>query len=496
MEATQCSALGWAILLEMPSKLRCAASLALALSACSNTDSVRPPNLLLISIDSLRYDHVGCYGYPAPTTPTLDRLAREGVRFQNAVSTTSWTLPSHAAMFTGLYDSTHGLVDNGLRLDPRHRTLAEELARAGYHTAGFFGGPYLHPLFGLGDGFEVYESCMEDADEQLDPQTFAAQSRRVHNASHADITSPRTLERVLKWSASAPVDKPFFLFVHLWDVHYDYHAPAEYVELFDQGYSGALTGVDFVGNAAIKPGMDPRDFKRLMALYDAEIRFTDDHIGRMLDGLKAAGRLDNTLVIVTADHGEEFLEHGKKGHQRTLFEEVVRVPMIAHWPGQISANGVAHTQVRLIDLMPTFLAVAGVRDVPLMSGRDLRPLLAGRALEERPALLELHADGRQFAALRTNELKVLSQGKTPRGDSLPDYAFDLARDPREQQPLDLNADARATKGFAALREVRKYVVELRERIGASAEAVDLDEQMQRRLRELGYLGADASDEQR
>lgn len=480
----------------MSSKLRCAASLALALCACSGAESVRPPSLVLISIDSLRYDHVGCYGYSAPTSPTLDRLAREGLRFQNAVSTTSWTLPSHAALFTGLYDSTHGLVDNGLRLDPRHRTLAEELARSGYHTAGFFGGPYLHPLFGLSDGFEVYESCMAESTAPLDATAFTAQTQRVHGASHDDITSPRTLEKVLAWSASAPRDKPFFLFVHLWDVHYDYRAPAEYVELFDQGYSGVVTGEDFVRNPAIKPGMDARDFKRLMALYDAEIRFTDDHIGRMLEGLKAAGRLDNTLVIVTADHGEEFLDHGRKGHQRSLFEEVVRVPMIAHWPGQIAAGSVVDTQVRLIDLMPTLLAVAGARDVPLMSGRDLRPLLAGRKLEERPALLELHADGKQFAALRTNDFKVLSQGKTPRGDALPDYAFDLASDPREQRPLDLKLDGRATKGFAALREVRKHVIELRERIGASAESVDLDEQMQRRLRELGYLGADEADEQR
>lgn len=496
MEAAKCSALAWAILLAMSSKLRCAAGLALALCACSGADAKRPPNLVLISIDSLRYDHVGCYGYPAPTSPTLDRLAREGVRFQNALSTTSWTLPSHAAMFTGLYDSTHGLVDNGLRLDPRHRTLAEELARSGYHTAGFFGGPYLHPVFGLGDGFEVYENCMASADEALDAEAFASQSRRVHGESHADITSPRTLAKVLAWSEKAPKDKPYFLFVHLWDVHYDYRAPQEYVERFDPGYTGAVTGADFVRNPAIKPGMDPRDFKHLMALYDAEIRFTDEHLGRMLAGLEAAGRLENTLVIVTADHGEEFLDHGKKGHQHSLFEEVVRVPLIAHWPGQISAGGVVETQVRLIDLMPTFLAVAGVRDTPLMSGRDLRPLLAGRALEERPALLELHADGRQFAALRTNQFKVLSQGKTPRGDELPDFAFDLTRDPREQQPLDVKLDPRATKGLAALREVRTHVTELKEHIGANAQAVDLDEAMLRRLRDLGYLGGADGDDKR
>ncbi len=476
----------------MPFTLRRAAwcaGLALA-CACSGRDERSAPNLVLISIDSLRPDHLGCYGYPAPTSPTLDALAREGLRFDNAVSTTSWTLPSHAAMFTGLYDSAHGLVDNGLRLDPAHRTLAEELARAGYHTAGFFGGPYLHPTFGLNDGFEVWENCMANADEALDANVFATQSRRLHGASHADITSPRTLERVQSWIRSAPSDKPYFLFVHLWDVHYDYRAPQEYVEQFDPGYDGPLTGEDFVRNPAVAPGMAPRDFKHLMALYDAEIRFTDEHIGKMLEALKTAGKLENTLVLVTADHGEEFLDHGRKGHQHSLFEEVVRVPMIAHWPGQIAAGGVASTQVRLVDLMPTFLSAAGVRNPPPSSGRDLRPLLAGQTLEERPALLELFADGRQFAALRTNTFKVHSLAWPARGDAPREFAFDLARDPREQQPLDLTSDARALKGLPALRVMRSQVLELKGRIGAGAQAIDLDAEMQRKLHELGYLGAD------
>jgi len=458
--------------------------------ACNGGDERAAPNLLLISIDSLRSDHVGCYGYPAPTSPTLDRLAREGLRFANAVSTTSWTLPAHAALFTGLYDSTHGLVDNGLRLDPAHRTLAEELARTGYHTAGFFGGPYLHPTFGLNDGFEVWENCMANADEALDAATFATQSRRVHGASHEDITSPRTLEKVLAWSRSAPTDRPYFLFVHLWDVHYDYRAPKEYVELFDPGYEGALTGDDFVRNPAVAPGMAPRDFAHLMALYDAEIRFTDEHIGRMLAALEAAGRLENTLVVVTSDHGEEFLDHGRKGHQHALFEELVRVPLIAHWPGQIAPGRVVNTQVRLIDLMPTFLALAGVRDGPPSSGRDLRPALAGRELEERPALLELFADGRQFAALRTNAFKAHSLGWPARGDAPREFAFDLAVDPNEQQPLDVKSDARALKGLSALRVMRSEVLELKSRIGTGAQAIDLDAEMQRKLRELGYLGSD------
>ena len=125
------------------------------------------PDIILISIDSLRPDHLGCYGYGRPTSPTIDALAQEGVRCASAVSTTSWTLPAHAALFTGLYDSAHGAVDNGTKLVDSHVTLAEVLQDAGYQTAGFYGGPYLHPMFGLGQGFETYESCMSEIHSEI-----------------------------------------------------------------------------------------------------------------------------------------------------------------------------------------------------------------------------------------------------------------------------------------------------------------------------------------
>ncbi len=478
----------------MPSKSHLARTLALValVGACAEPERARPPNILFVSIDSLRYDHVGCYGYPFPTSPTIDRLAREGVRFQNALSSTSWTLPAHAAMFTGLSDSTHGLVDNGLRLDPKHRTLAEELSKAGYRTAGFYGGPYLHPVFGLGDGFDVYESCMTQVPDGLSDEQMRMESRRPDGKTHDDVTSPRTLEKVAKWAADAPRDKPYFLFVHLWDVHYDFIAPPEYVALFDPDYAGTLDGVNFMQNTSIRPKMDARDFRHLMALYDAEIRYTDDHLGRMLEALKERGLLENTVVVVTADHGEEFLDHGRKGHQHSLFEELVRVPLVVHWPGQIQAGATVDTQVRSIDLMPTLLAITGVRDVPAMAGRDLRPLLAGQTLPERPALMELHADGRQYAALRTNDYKTISWGLKPTGEPLPELSFDLSADPREQRPIYPKDSPRCVAGLAALKELRTHAVELRARIGTSAKSIDIDAEMAKRLGELGYLDTDPS----
>ncbi|MGH8311469.1 MAG: sulfatase, partial [Steroidobacteraceae bacterium] len=283
------------------------------------------PDIVLVSIDSLRADHLGAYGYARPTSPGLDRLAANGVRFEWAISTTSWTLPAHAALFTGLYDSAHGLVDDGLRLADAHVLLAEMLHDHGYHTAGFFGGPYLHPIFGFGQGFDVYESCMI-------PELASAASVRADISSetgHAlrDVTGPRTLAAVTRWLESVD-ERPFFLFVHLWDVHYDYVPPPEYVLGFDPGYTGTIDGRDYMGDPAIHAGMPARDREHVIALYDAEIRFTDDVLARILDALQARGRLGSAIVVVTADHGEGLGEHGETTHGMLVHDATQRVPLI------------------------------------------------------------------------------------------------------------------------------------------------------------------------
>ena len=460
--------------------------------ACAQEDAPRSappgaPNVLLVSIDSLRPDHLGCYGYAYATSPTLDRLAAEGVRFEQAVSTTSWTLPAHAALFTGLYDAGHGLVENGLRLAESQVTLAEVLRKNGWQTAGFFGGPYLHPTFGVGQGFEHYQSCMSALPDEASEEAVRNESHAHASSAHRDVTGPRTVDEFDRWLSKAD-ERPFFAFVHLWDVHYDYMAPPEYVALFDADYQGDLSGADFMRNARIAPGMDARDLRHLMALYDAEIRFTDDALKQILKRIEASGRAADTIVVVTADHGEEFFEHGGKGHQRTLYEEVLRIPLVVHWPGKLGAAAGAEPlapvqQVRLVDVMPTLLALCGVADVPTMCGRDLSPLLRGGSLPPEPALAELYTEGRDVQALRTETFKTIRAEQ--RGVLL---GHDLLADPGEVKPLP-GLHPQVEQGLkvleAELTEARRAG---RGRMAKPAE--DIDPAVLEHLKKLGYTGGD------
>ena len=201
--------------------------------------------------------------YSRETSPAIDALASEGVLFENALSSSSWTLPAHAAAFTALPDSVHGVEVTGSVLAPAHRTLAEALRDAGYSTVGFWSGPFLDPHFGLDQGFDEYIDCrtpfeLEDGG-----------SRRAINAiSHEDVTGPRILESVRAWLERRPAGRPFFMFVHMWDVHYDYIPPPPYDTLFDPDYEGPADGRDVTRTLEASAR---RDVEHTIALYDGEI---------------------------------------------------------------------------------------------------------------------------------------------------------------------------------------------------------------------------------
>ncbi|MBI5431489.1 MAG: sulfatase [Planctomycetes bacterium] len=467
--------------------LALAALAAVLANACEHQDAPERPSIVLISIDSLRPDHLGCYGYAPPTSPTIDAVAAEGVRFETALSTTSWTLPSHAAMFTGLFDSAHGLFENGLALSPEHQTLAELLKSEGYQTAGFFGGPYLHPTYGLDQGFEYYQSCMTQLADDLTPEQIRDSSRAHFGPSHRDITSPRTVDEVRKWLTGAD-DRPFFAFVHLWDVHYDYIPHKGLIELFDADYQGGLKTQGYMANEGVNPGMDPRDLAHVLALYDNEIRFTDDHIKELLELLewKADGK-ENLIVVITADHGEEFFEHGNKGHQHGLFDEVVKVPMVLRWPGHAPAGKVVGEQVRLIDLLPTLASAGGAPTPAHVQGRDLLPLVAAdQPVPKEPALLELLVAPYQARLLRTESFKAGQASFAGRPGV--DFGYRLDSDAGEHAMLG-GDDSDVKRALDGMHRLVRGSQAINRELGAGPTRVKVDPALEKRLGELGYVDA-------
>ncbi len=454
---------------------------ALALSACSEPQA-RRPNVLLVSIDMLRPDHLSCYGYARPTSPNIDRLASEGVLYETHVSSTSWTLPAHAAMFTGLPDSIHGCTDSHLGLHPRFETLAERFGSAGYETIGIFAGPYLHPAFGIAQGFERYENCSSSASSAT---PGAAAEVAVHRESHADVTNPRSYKAFESWFSERS-ERPFFAFVHLWDVHYDFVPPPPYDRLFDPLYEGQRDGRGFVSDPSIAPTMPKRDLEHLLALYDGEIAWTDEFVGRMRTLLESAGVLDDTIVVITSDHGTEFFEHGQKGHRKTLYDEVTRIPLVVRFPRELPAGTRVARQTRMIDLAPTLLGLAQVPGASELPGASLVPLARDpQAPFPAIALSELDTRSHAMRTLRASGWKLFQNRE--KGNPC---AVDLTHDPRERALVCDTSSPLLKQALLAAIEVDRALAPLALLHAGEAATATPPAEIGRELRDLGYTGGD------
>ena len=458
-----------------------AASLALAVRAAPDTRPVaaRGPNILLVSIDSLRPDHLHAYGYGPQTSPTIDGLARDGALFRTAVSPTSWTLPAHVSLLTGLTPRQHGVVTDDQRLRDGALLLPEVLWRNGYTTVGLVSAPYLDSAYGFDQGFDLYD------DYSIAKRSFAD--------SHRGATSPALLRLFESWFDAWNAGgrrRPFFAFVHMWDVHFDYTPPPPFDTLFDPDYTGTVTGEDFDTNPAIHPGMPARDLAHVVALYDGEIRYTDEALGLLLGRLKAAGVLDDTIVVVTADHGDEFFEHGRKGHKQALYDESVRVPLIIRYPPRVGAGRIVDEQVRLIDIPTTIIALAGLPPQPgfgdagpsaTYAAQDLTRWIDHEGSAPLPALPAFgHLIGDTpvpLASLRTAAQKLIVELAGAQREEL----YDLVNDPGEERDLSSRTPAVADA-------LRRELVTAGEAEGGErlAEAAPLSPEHLERLRQLGY----------
>jgi arylsulfatase A-like enzyme len=458
---------------------------------CAPTPS--PPNVLLISIDSLRPDHLHCYGYGPETSPNIDRLAAEGVVFEHVIADSSWTLPTHVSLLTGLTSQVHRVTFDGHRLAPERTTLPEVLGAAGYRTHGIWSGPYLHPIFGFDQGFGpgdyvgvIGPSAYDDPDffGGDDPREVARTRRQLNQASHRTITSPAVTRRAVDF-LEAHGNEPFFLFLHYFDVHYDYVPPEEIWRRFDPDYRGNLTSVPFSDDGRINREMPEGELRHLRALYDGEIFFTDHYVGRLLDALERLGLADETLVVLTSDHGEEFFEHGEKGHRKNLFDETLRVPLVLRLPGHLEAGTRVTTQARHIDVLPTILDLLGLDGPEEVQGRSLVSASEGEAEPaSREALSRLVLPGsRSSVALRTAAWKLIVRGDEERSPAL----YDLVADPDEARPLEAEAHAqRLADAESVLARWETDEARLAASLPSSEIEIEVPQDVRDALEQLGY----------
>ncbi len=311
-----------------------ALGLALSLGACKQAEP-KPRHLLLVTIDTLRADAVGAYGKSPSPTPNLDRLAKEGTLFRRVQSHVPLTLPSHATLFTGKLPFENGVRNNGTyALPEKAQTLAETLSEQGFATGAGVASFVLARKFGLAQGFATYDDDLGDAG--------------LLRALRAEVPASRVYEKWQHWLAAQPAEKSFFYWAHFYDPHQPYEPPA--------------------AERARFPG-DP---------YAGEIAFVDEQLGRMIEDLRSKGLLEETLVVVTSDHGEGFGEHGEIGHGLLTYQESLEVPLVLRGPGIPTGREIA-TRVGLVDLMPSLLEAFGKAVPAGLSGHNFLPLLAGAA---------------------------------------------------------------------------------------------------------------------
>ncbi len=398
-------------------------------------------NLVLVTLDTLRADRLPAYGYAGIATPALDAIAREGVRFDHAATTVPFTLPAHSSILTGVYPPRHGVRENvGYVLPEGVPTLAERLAAAGYATGGFVSAFVLDGRWGIGRGFDHYF-------DDFDPAALEGA-----NLASAQRDGAETTAAAIAWLEARPTDKPFFLWLHLYDPHDPYTPP----EPFASRYPG-------------RP-------------YEAEIAYTDELVGRLAAALETRGLLDTTAVVVTGDHGEGLGDHGEQFHGFFVYDTTVRVPLLLRLPKAELAGRVVETAVSHVDLVPTFLELAGLPPATDLDGRSLVAQAAAaepdptRAVYSESLYPLLHYGWAPLRALRRGDRKYIQA-------PLPEL-FELSVDPGESR------NAIRTERSAAA-ELSRNLDTLRSRLEAAAPAAagaaDLDEETLARLAALGYV---------
>ncbi|NUM49033.1 MAG: sulfatase [Anaerolineales bacterium] len=450
------------------------------------------PNILFITIDTLRADKLSCYGYKVPTTPNIDRLTARSLRFEQAMTGGSWTQAAFPVMMTSSYASWYGGCLGPL--STQRPAPIEALQKHGYQTFAFSSSPLLSRNYGYDRGFRYFDDLIPgEADPTIRKMRGGERLLRlplVHQVGKllGQQTRPARLyvsAEELTQRASHWLEKnrgPFFGWIHYMDVHWPYHLEEELVnpEQIAQAWNDIahLYRVNWK-----KETITPAQKERYLHLYEQALQYTDAQIGRLLNKLTELGLSDNTIIILVSDHGEEFLERGRWGHFETnLYDEILHVPLIISLPGMAEGQ-VIRRQVRTLDLMPTVLELAGCPAPQGMEGTSLVPLWKqGADVYPVPvSISEMWRTHWHILAVRTEKFKYIWNSKTPDQPKL----FDLSTDPGEAKNV-VERFPQETQMF------QQMVDEHRERARQTVEAnpvaaPEMDEQLVKRLRDLGYL---------
>lgn len=403
-------------------------------------------NVLIITLDTTRADHLGCYGRENAQTPTLDALAWAGVRFEDAVTAIPVTLPAHATIFTGLNPPKHGVRHNGeFNLALEHETLAELLQRQGYETAAFVSAFVLDGRFGLDQGFDRYDDNVSIA-----PSAGATSfSKPIYERSATRVTSA-----ALEWLKDSDRQSPFFCWVHYFDPHSPYQPPSPYGTRFRN-----------------RP-------------YEGEIAFMDSQIGRLLDELRKHEQLDSTLVIVVADHGESLGQHHEATHAKLIYESTMHVPLMVSCPAIFSGPAVVDdVVVSIADIFPTVLDLLGLEPSKPLDGMSLRIASQQKDRTIYMETLTPYLDNGWsplFGLRRHHDKYILAP--------TPEY-YDLKADPQEQNNLMDSVTGTALESQSALAAKLSTMVSESATLDTVVQsAQSLDEETIRRLESLGYVG--------
>ncbi len=451
-------------------------------SITKRVGTARHANVILITLDTTRADHLSCYGYSRRSTPNLDRLAQKSLVFCNAISPSPWTIPAHASLFTGLYPVQHGAITrvddgvlSGYPLPQYDGVLARVLQEHGYRTAGFVGGPFLKAEFGFSQGFDAYDDTWQGYDRPAD----------------------RINRKVIPW-LDGNYEDPFFLFVNYFDPHAPYNPPPAFDSPFKEPYAGAIDFTRF-GPHEIKLGkkkpLSEGDVKRAIDLYDTEILFMDHFLGELLHRLEDLGALHNALFIITSDHGESFGENDIWGHGGLPIESQVRVPLIVFCPTRVTSFQEIRNQVQTTCIYTTILRFL---NIPVPSGMsppwydiDLLGLAEKRDhMTPEFTFAERYYPEGYMAMIRSNVLKYLYKlEESKQEEAVSEWLFDLMQDPAEARNMlgqDQHKDREMRVQFSQMRRILSRSI-LDRAPSPSVLKQPLNNDMREKLKALGYV---------